>query len=434
MKKITLGIAFIFGSITANAAANNLPSATSVYVPMLCSGFTVGITGLYWRTSSNFQDYGVASPNPPITPFDGHYLQLKPNYDWGYKANIGYIFPYSGSDIQLTYTQYDQNKTNSDFSLNEIIAPYDATLITTPIVFEDIIFYDGSTLVSTNPTLPVVLDAGTIIQPDVAVTASIETNHYALDLNYGQHINIGSNFKLRWFGGLRYANLEQKLQINSSALTRTVTPVILTDVAVVAEDGEGTTVTGTISFITRNDVAFNHEEAINQKAKFQGVGPQFGTDVTYELKNGFGLTGSLSTALLVGQQQSTFNNTINNETVYETLANVNIAGDLSGLDFDVIITGNDDFITANSGDTSYSRPDTTRIVPNMDAKIGVNYVTQFCNSTGTTLSIEAGYAVSYYWNSIDRLPLSGSIDFAADGNRTTNISFGGPYVGIQVKL
>ncbi len=70
--------------------------------------------------------------------------------------------------------------------------------------------------------------------------------------------------------------------------------------------------TGTAPF---PDVDALVRDIVNQKSDFNGIGPRFGLTGDYHLGGGFGIIGSLSTSLLVGEIESRLHTRIDVEPV-----------------------------------------------------------------------------------------------------------------------
>jgi Legionella pneumophila major outer membrane protein precursor len=113
--------------------------------------------------------------------------------------------------------------------------------------------------------------------------------------------------------------------------------------------------------------------------KFSGVGPRFGTDARYNLGCGLGLDAHLNTALLVGK--------VNNS--YE-----------------------DKNLSTRSSEIS-------RVVPQVEGKLGFDYTSAFCNKAA--LVFEIGYQTSNNFNVID----ASMINSASDAN------FNGAYLDVK---
>lgn len=460
MKKLTVGLAVLLSGYAATSLAG-IPSGTSrcdVTVPSYCGGFTFGLTGLYWRPSTAHQDYALTYPSLDSATGDllltnGHYHSVGDKYNWGWSANVGYIFPCSGNDVTLRYTHWNNDNHDSvgtfafaDPSLS-FFGDFTTLFTTSPItIVASVVPGTGVT-----GTFTTAVPAGTAIDLfangfDVdTISARSEFTNHTWDLEFGQAINVGCNFRLHWFGGVRYSRLEHNLDVTTDFITDgTFFGASFTDIVTVAVSAEATS--ALISVTPAFDVTGALREVVNQKSDFNGVGPRFGIDASYNFCGGFGIVGSLSTSLLVGDIDSHYAERVTS-TGGDVLFNPDetvIEGAVlpfTGVEFDAVVTDfsaltvDVDLADFTFVDTfSYHHPSETRVVPNVDAKLGVDWTYQFCNCSRTKLTIEAGYMVSHYWNAVDRLSATGLLQPEARSRQTLDMSFDGPYVGVQVAL
>lgn len=456
MKKLTVGLAVLLSGYAANSLAA-LPTGASsrcdVSVPNFCGGFTFGLTGLYWRVSSPELDFGVSYPNNSFgfgSRLNATSNHLKHDYNWAWSANVGYIFPCSGNDVNLTYTHYDHTRRGevrndtfptflplSQVNVSPLLTfgfPIESFAISgTGTSGVDAVTFEG--LFANGDSFPAT-SLGVFIDPDdiTRVYARSDFENNSWDLDFGQTINVGCNFRLRWFGGLRYTRLKHTFDVVTEAA-----PIVRYDQGITFSDNftatVGTTLqslagTVSLSFIDGDAII---RDIVNQKSDFNGIGPRFGLTGDYHLSGGFGIVGSLSTSLLVGNVDSRLRSridlSINDLPVPE--AEVTLTG--------VTITDLDPVVLAADFDATFvefgvNHPDETRVVPNIDAKIGLDWTYQFCNCSHSKLTVEAGYMVSHYFNAIDRLSV---LDVFAPEYRTrhtVDVSFDGPYIGVQVAL
>jgi Legionella pneumophila major outer membrane protein precursor. len=193
-----------------------------------------------------------------------------------------------------------------------------------------------------------------------------------VDLEGGQRFTTGS-YDMRMFAGLRYANINGKQDAAG-------VPFQLSGVT----SGVNTTVSGDQEF----------------KSQFNGLGPRIGVDARYCLSSGFGLDADLSTSLLAGTVDSDY------------YANVS--------------TNNGGTITTTHFATKGGSD--TRLMPVLEAKLGVDYTYITDCRCKSSLVFEAGYQATNYFNTSDKAPVdSGSI--SARG--TSDVAFDGPYLGVK---
>lgn len=465
MKKLTVGLSLVFAGYAANSFAalpTGVSSRCDVNVPSFCGGFTFGLTGLYWRVSSPELDFGVSYPNTTSfftdsgdftsASFHANSNRIKHDFNWAWSANIGYIFPCSGNDVNLTYTHYDHDRRGDsrDFGFPTFLPLSSIGLA--PFIFDyplDSIEITGIgvTTVPVAFTAVAEVDANLLLDIDpsdvtrVAAKADFENNTW--DLDFGQTINVGCNFRLRWFGGLRYTRLKNNLDVVTDAVGSLILdsapdPLVLTGVTFSVTTAGVTTAVSGGTAILEFDVDAFVRDVVHQKSDFNGIGPRFGLTGDYHFGGGFGLIGSLSTSLLVGNVESRLRTRID-VVADEVLPGVVLASDaavaFTGLTSVSEITafGLDDF-DPEFVELGFNHPDETRVVPNIDAKIGLDWTYQFCNCSHSKLTIEAGYMVSHYFNAVDRLSVIEAIAPELRTRHTVDVSFDGPYIGVQVAL
>lgn len=194
-----------------------------------------------------------------------------------------------------------------------------------------------------------------------------------VDLEAGQRFTTGS-YDMRMFAGLRYANINSK------------------------EDAAG--VPFQLSGVTSGNVNTTTAGAQEFSTQFNGVGPRIGVDARYCLNSGFGLDADLSTSLLAGR------------------ANSNYYANFSTNTGNVISTAN--FASKNGNDT--------RLVPVLEAKLGVDYTYITDCRCKSSLVFEAGYQTTNYFNTADKVSIDAGF---AGGRNTTDVAFDGPYLGVK---
>jgi hypothetical protein len=416
MKKLTIGLAVLLSGFAANSFAA-LPTGTSRYavcVPQLCGGFTFGLYGIYWQPSTSEQDFVERfSRDDKSGDRDGDHHEVNPRYRWGFMANIGYVFPCSGNDIRLGYIYYKHNhENNRDRREGD----------------DDDDSVDGETFLPTisdgwNPTHTSTVELANVASWNHSLDtdprharAHTEFRLDAVDLDFGQYVNVGCNLRFRFFGGLRYARIEHRLNAtfegrhdhekDDGALG---IPMVGTDLNNVAVDF---------------DVDGDIREHVHQRSEFNGIGPRLGVNAGYHVGGGFGVVGELSTSLLVGREKHHIHDRFEEELKFEAKA----LHESTLFDLDTEYRDN------NEWERNLNFNHRTRVVPNIDAKLGIDYTYQFCNCSHTKLTIEAGWYVSEYFDSAERSS-SAAIDHPEfRPRRTLDTSFQGPYVGVQVTI
>lgn len=178
----------------------------------------------------------------------------------------------------------------------------------------------------------------------------------AINLELGQRVNFGEIKNIRIHGGLQVANIRTHIGITG--------PDQLTDPV----------------------VPFTYAGEAN--AKFTGIGPRLGTDMSYSIFSGFDFYAKGAVAVLVGKGKlsQTYTNSINDLSFNYALKTTNA----------------------------------TITVPELEAKLGINYNYLVTNGS---LTLDAGYLWVNYFNVL----------FAARNTRSVDNSFSvnGPYVGVK---
>jgi hypothetical protein len=147
---------------------------------------------------------------------------------------------------------------------------------------------------------------------------------------------------------------------------------------------------------TRND---------NYDSSFSGVGPEAGLDMNYEVYDWFGIVGHFAAAFLIGELES-------DSAVFDGNKNIEATVDSDNV---------------------------TRMVPALDAKLGVNLSVPFMDNKDRFV-IEAGYQVDYYFDVVDQIQASLDLEDELDGGPTgtvhnyANVGFMGPYLNVSVKF
>lgn len=131
---------------------------------------------------------------------------------------------------------------------------------------------------------------------------------------------------------------------------------------------------------------------------FNGVGPRFGLDGAVHLGAGFSIVGTAAGALLVGDMESKLVPTV----------------------------------TAN-GETTTSRTkadDYTAVVPELDAKLGLDYM--FAFNPAISMNAQIGYEVVNYFNMVDTDVLD--ISRINSVNNTSDFNYHGGYLRLQLNV
>lgn len=250
MKKLTLSLvaASLAASIGAYAAVPTGAAPFQVVVPNLNSGLDFTLEGLYVQpTNTSLQYLSSSNVNASGNGFNSNNNSLTPDYDFGFRLGLGYVFPNSGNDLKLSWTHFDQNSTDS-------------------------VNVGPNSFVTTALGLSGVLGTGQNL--NASSTASFKYD--AVDLDVGQYLSFGRHLEARLFAGLRFAQLR-------SDVSDTYTG---TDVSLPGQ-----------SFV----------ETESFKSKFTGIGPRLGIATAYNVYDSFGVVAQFATSLLVGRSEASTN-------------------------------------------------------------------------------------------------------------------------------
>jgi hypothetical protein len=256
MKRLTLALAAI-GLSAACGAYAALPTGagpTEVSVPQLPGGFVIGLMGDYLQPMSSNGDLDYASVNTGTSPnFASSLNDVDPGYDWGWGANIGYVFPQTGNDINLSYEYLSTSDTNHT---GVVALPAGVTsIVDNP--FDDIL--DGTGVIT-------------------GIGGKAEYTLNQVDLTVGQFINVGCRLSLHPNVGLRWASVDR-------------------DFYTAAVGGFTSAVSGgSPVFITTDNFAVGSHDS----SDFSGIGPLAGIDASYYIGMGFGAVAHVDSALLIG--------------------------------------------------------------------------------------------------------------------------------------
>lgn len=183
--------------------------------------------------------------------------------------------------------------------------------------------------------------------PDNTFYWKWEPTFNQVNVELGQHVDFGEMKNIRFHGGVQYVNIEHDITVSSAA---------------------------------------NQANRDLLKLKYNGFGPRFGADMSYDFGNGFEVYLNGATAITVGDNE--FTNTVSN------------AGATHGAPIDM---------TAVHGSH-------TRVVPELEAKIGGKYT--YAMASGD-LTLDAGWLWMNYFNAQHVAQFD------------TDFALNGPYIGLK---
>ena len=189
-----------------------------------------------------------------------------------------------------------------------------------------------------------------------------DIDYHAYDLVTGQRINVGSRVQLIPFAGVRYTDIQQDDQMQFTRI----------------DDGSSA----------------NSRTKIDIKA----AGPRFGMGANVYVAHDISVTGRIAGSLLFSDSDRK----------------------------DIIVAINDDLVPATTVVTQTDDSDKHQLIPEVDARLGVNYTHGFLNDT--VFMVEAGYEMTHYFD-----VLSQSSQALEDTvNLNGDYALHGPYFRVQL--
>jgi Legionella pneumophila major outer membrane protein precursor len=405
-------VALALAGLSGPALAQN----NMVTVPIFDGGIVVGVTGLYFVPSATDSNVfgsvnflraatvfstpvtpGTSIPTGPTTitttvATGSKTINSNPDYQWGFALHLGYVIPGTGNDVMLNWNHLhgsgDNGNTNdSGIVLNGVTpvvgagfqlagqgstfapvgAPINGTLALSGAFIQPFIGANGglgnlSPLTAAGEVIPYTYGAG-----------SSSTDWDAVDLNFGQHVNIGGNFDLRAFGGLAWAKVDNDIGAYYAGANFTYPGFVVGDTTVL-----NTNVTHTI---------------LREDTSFRGFGPELGFDGHYCFTNtNFGVSGHIGTAMLIGNTDTDLG-FITHNVGYSYTATPGVVG--AGIGGRVLTA------QAASAVAHYvSDSQNHRLVPELEANLGIDYTYNFANDCNSSLVTTLGYQATNYFNAL----------------------------------
>lgn len=376
MKKfsLVLATAALTASLGAYAALPTSAAPFTLEIPNLKAGLEITLEGLWLQPSSSNLNYvGVDSFAASGAIFGGAGPVTINTAQQVNSVDPSYDW---GFRVGLGYVFAN---SGNDIQLNwtHFDNSYDSTTFGGP-----------NAVLITGAGIPLI-DLGFLgIPSTTSATSNVDIKMDAVDLDVGQYVNIGTRLQMRFFGGVRGARVEQNKTNNYAA------------------DYDISGITGPAV----NNVDYNETDISN--SKFTGIGPRFGVDSSYHVWDCFGIVAHVAAAMLIGQT----------ETDTTGAAVVSIDPNPLPTVFPITVT------TATNVDK------TNRIVPVIDAKLGIDYTFEFQNRS--SLSIEAGWQATQYINAVDSYNKSVSNLFGLGVNNvsTSSLGFQGPYLSLNFNV
>jgi outer membrane protein OmpA-like peptidoglycan-associated protein len=323
---------FLLSGAAVAAIAVAAPESANAQIYTTGPGFYLSVEGRYLMNAGDkskdfWNDVSLPFTIGTVSTIDQ--LKQRAQDGWGGKLMLGYRFT-SNWDIAIGGAGgwLDSKKKKQNYDLST----------TTTIEFEEV--------------------SDIIVNLNAEGKQSLKTklDYYVADFEAGYNWTMGKS-NIRLFGGVRYANFNQKA---TSKLSISGDVVITTT----SGDSQVFSATGTASAKSK------------RKTKYWGIGPRLGVNGIFALGNsGFHMFGGVSGAALIGKytDKRTFN--------------LSAAGTLD-------TNGPDDTGGIDSGGVSTKikvtdKKKKSKVLPMVDGEIGLGY--SFNAGGGTAVALQAGY-------------------------------------------
>ena len=208
---------------------------------------------------------------------------IDPDYEWGFRLSLGYVFDCACYDVRVEYTYlHTHDKSN-------VTSPDDGGLWPTYghpryMGFGETRTATGIDTVNTFAQTPIF--NGTNNGDLAHAHARVKFDYDAVDLQFGSRSCKGCNLWLRTYAGLHFANIDHRFDSHYDGTMFAVPPG---PVAGGKEQLQQTAANGVF------------DTDVHSKMCTWGVGPLFGADVRYDIACGFGIGAHFAAAILAGE-------------------------------------------------------------------------------------------------------------------------------------
>ncbi len=334
LKKTAAAVLALSSSAVFAGTMGPVCSAVNVTVPCESTAWDVGARALYLQPTYAGDAYGYLTTNN-----QGRAGKYNKNWGWGFMIEGSYHFE-TGSDANLNWYHYDKASTQG------YTVPQGGSLSNTL----------GYPVQTTQPT-------------SGAFAASVKSvpKWDAVNLEFGQHVDVGEKKAFRFHGGVQYARVANQVNIYANA------------------SGTGNSMRGPVTTINGTDNV-DYTLTFKRKPTFNGFGPRVGADLGYDFGYGLGIYANGAGALLAGSSKVS--------SIYYSTG---------------VVSGD---TTPRSFNQSASRP---AVVPELEAKLGLSY--DYAVAQGD-LTLDVGWMWLNYFNATQSIspsttPSSG--DFGLQG-------------------
>ncbi|MDF1683814.1 MAG: Lpg1974 family pore-forming outer membrane protein [Legionellaceae bacterium] len=237
VKKTAVAVLALSSSAVFAGSMGPVCSAVNVTVPCESTAWDFGAKALYLQPAFSGGDYSYSAVNNTT----GAYQDFNQTWAWGFFIEGSYHFN-TGNDANLNWYHIDKSSSRNLSSDQSFLPAYPIT---------------GTSSISLAPKWD------------------------AVNLEFGQHVDLGENKNIRFHGGFQYARIA-----NTEKRLRTAT----------IQDQEAVV-------------------AVQTKPTYNGFGARVGADMGYEWNNGLGVYANGAAALLAGTSKISKTVVINGSTV-----------------------------------------------------------------------------------------------------------------------
>ena len=230
LKKTTIAVLGLVASGYAAAGSMGPVCAPgNVTVPCEARAWELGAEALYMRPIYSAQKSLQFVPSLPVGTVSSEVADVRDKWSWGFRV-MGSFYFNTGNDVTVNWTHL-----NSKADFNNMVAP-------------------------------LAIPTGSIAEVPADYVSRDQFDQANIVL--GQHVDVSVRKKMRFFGGMQYANIQSNA---TNFLNYPLIPVLF-----------GSTV------------------SVFDNTDFKGIGPVAGIDYSYALFNGLSVTANGTGSLLVG--------------------------------------------------------------------------------------------------------------------------------------
>lgn len=383
---VIIACALMFSNLCFAATLNSRINSRDVYLcaPQQSCGFSFGLTGGWNRGQASgavLNSFVFGKSDLLNDTVSSKVARFDFDHEWIWGANFGYHLPCSASSLQLDYFHLQDN----DHQFYTVKDNYDSV---TSFWVPSLSLPVGS-ITDVDQLNPIII-------LDYKIPASLQVKLDQADIKLARlYQSSCSGFQIQPAFGVRYGKLNTSSHADfASRLYDDIAPV---------------------------SPLVNLLININDRSKFNGIGPLVSLDARYSVCGCLGLFGHVDSSILLG--------TVSSE----------LATDLAGS----ALAGDNSVISTFAQSKVWQVNSSERLVTTVSGRVGLDYYYSFWNCT--VLTVEVGYQVAHYCNAIQLL--RGELQLPADltpevadtatrilDNPTASFTFNGPYLNVTYRI